>query len=310
MDRNKQPLGHAWASAWRNGRALDDRVGKYLGVQPERSHALNDTHAAALAAAFAYTRRDSHGEQKNPRLALVLRLAGAVGGATIGIERPDLDTRLGPTSGFPKSVLIGAGEFGHFPLDAAIVDARNDQRMSELGPLLARRCSCSDPADLAPHHLEAYAGTSAVAHRVSPGEPECDVIRRVVGDQANPVHRQALEDVGTLVGHALLGPVALLNPAAITLTGSLAVQVVRDKLRTIVSEAQVLGREPYVSLLNESVEGDEGTIEGKFARAKGAALGVLRTKVYRRFEELLDGRRENVEHKVEMLTSPLTKLPW
>lgn len=309
LDRRKVPVGHALSDdLWHNGEALDERVAGHLGLPSGRSHALNDTHAAAIAVAFAETRRARHVFQRFPRLAIVMRLAGGVGGAIIGIEPPEEHQLLGKTSGFAESILIGGGDLGHMPLSRAAIDARNASLVLGLGPLVAQRCSCTGPSQPVPDHLEAYASTAALAHRITPDEAVCGVIHRVVADPDNEVHGAALRDVGELVAHALLGPVAMLNPASITLTGSLAVPVVEKTLTRCVHDAQVLGRKPEIGLFESNGEARDSN--DKFTRAHGAALVVLRRHVHRRIAHLVEGRKEGVVQQVAALTSPLAELPW
>lgn len=308
LDREKRPMGEVLRNrVWHNGVPLYQRVAEHLHIQRGRSHAINGAHAAAIAVAWDQTRDPDHRDQRYPRMAIVMRLAGEISGASIIVEPPQMAHRLGPTSGFPKSILLGgadmhAGELGHVPVDTAIIAARNEDRPEGLAALTAYCCACTHPADPAPEHLEAYAAAPALAHRLAPGKAPCDVVRKVVAAPNTKIHNKVLRDVGVLVGHALLGPVAMLNPATITLTGSLAVETVRRAMTGCLAEAQPFGAHPEIVLLSDD--------QNRFIRSQGAALAILRDKVHRNFESLLSGRSEAVCDRVRDLTEPLTKLPW
>jgi len=307
VDREKRPKGPALRDrGWHNGVPLNQRVAEHLHIDHERSHALNDAHAAAIAVAWTQTRSDKHVTQSHPRMAIVMRLAGAISGASIIVEPPEM-TDYGQVSGFAKSILMGgadmhAGELGHVPLDSEIIAELNENRPIGLGELTPCRCSCTEPSERMPKHLEAYAGAQALAYRIAPDEPQCDVVGKIRAAPAMKVHQRALEDVGVLVGHALLGPVAMLNPATITLTGSLATETVRRAIAEHVSESLPFGGSPEVRLLAPDVN--------PFIRAQGAALAVLRGKVYRKLDELVGGPKSRVSEPVRLLTEPLTALPW
>jgi len=318
MDRRKRPIGPALSSQmWHNDQGLDKRVATHLGIASERSHALADTHAAAIAFAFAQTRRSDHVKQRHPRLAIVLRLAGSVGGAIIGVEPPHVDQRLGPTSGFGRSILIGAGELAHMPLDRSTVQSYDEGRMPGLGELVAHRCSCTDASE-PPDHLEAYTGAAAVAARIASDEPICTVVRRIVQDASDTTHRRAMEDLASLLGHALRGPVALINPAVIALTGTFAVPTVQKKLAAELSTARSLGDLPTIEFVSSSSNSpstmDDRSASDKtteqFTRARGAALVVLRQHAHRQLAVLVGQRAGATSQNVKALTSPLAAVPW
>ena len=310
LDREKKPLGPALQHrSWHSGAPLHQRVARHLGIPLERSHALNHAHAAAIAVAWHQTRAADHLEQHHSRIGIVIRLAGEINAATIVVEPPRLLSRsgLGPTSGFLSSVLIGgvdlqAGEIGHVPVDAAIIASRNYDRPSGLGDLVPFRCSCTEPTNPVPSHLEAYASTTAIAHRVSPAEPEEDVIARIVAQPEAPLHRRVLQDVGILAGHTLVGPVAMLNPATITLTGPFAVPTVQQAVSARLSDALPFGVSPEIRLLRP--------VLNDFVGVQGAALAVLRRHVHRRFEELVGGSKRQVPQLVRALTVAMTDCPW
>lgn len=313
VGRDGKPLGPALRhDSWRDKAPLYQRVAGHLRIPADRSHAMNDSHAAAIAVAWQQTRADEHLHQPHARLGIVLRVAGGISGASIVVEPPKAKPGLGLVSGFLKSVLIGgndyhAGELGHLPLDGEIIELLNRDRPEGLRPLVAHRCSCTT-SETPPNHLEAYAATPALMHRILTEVPmshaeECESVRGVISNPRTPVNNRALKDVGVLVGRALLGPVAMLNPATITLTGSLAVPVVQAALDDYLASASGLGAAPKLTPLTDART-------NKFIRVQGAALAVLRNNVHRRFETLLGGAKDNAGPRVAQLTLPLSDLPW
>jgi predicted NBD/HSP70 family sugar kinase len=172
-----------------------------------------------------------------------------------------------------------------------------------LGPLVPQRCSCSPPDEPELGHLESYAGALALAARVDGSRSPEEVIEEIAKDPEAPVHKKALEDIGTLLGDALISPLAMLNPAAIVLTGSLALPPAERGLKEVFRGVHQFGSQPSISRLGDPVE-------NKFVRARGAALVVLRRHVYRDLPNLLNGTEEVVCEKIEDLTTPLRANPW
>lgn len=307
VDRDERPLGAALHAKWLDGASLSENVGQHLNIRLDRSHAINDAHASAIGVAWHQTRHKDHATQTHSRMAIVMRLAGGIGGASIIVERPEPEGRLGPTSGFIESVLIGgrdyhAGELGHLSVDKVVIDELNANRPAGLGPLEPFRCSCVAPARAVPDHLEAYSCTSALAHRIAPGKAECDVVDRVIKNPRVPAHARALDDLGVLVGHALRGPVLMLNPATITLTGMLAVSPVTKAVNRYLLDNKPFGSQAEVR--------DLGGDDNRLLRVRGAGLAILRAKVHRHLTDLLGGRAEEAQRKVRDLTEPLTRVPW
>jgi predicted NBD/HSP70 family sugar kinase len=310
VDRGALPKGRALAhDLWRSGRTLTQRVSSHLNVEDPRSHALNDAHAAAIAVAFDHTRTREHVEQKHPHLTFVIRVAGGIGGATIIIEHPQPPAdEFGQASGFPDSVLVGgfdkhAGEVGHIRVTDALVARLNRGRPPGLGKLAPFRCSCADPSGgEAPKHLEAYAAAPALAHRVAPDEPMSDVLTKVLSDPDDDVHRRALDDTGVLVGEALLGPMAMLNPTAIVLTGALAPYIAKTVDSHIANAAHPIHTHPTVRSLSRE--------DNAYVRVKGAALAVIREHVHRELSSILSVTKTRLPAKVRELTVPLRGLPW
>lgn len=309
VNRDDRPVGYALAhDSWRGGQTLTQRVARRLSLSLDFSHALNDANAAAIAVAFATTRTRSHQRQSTPRLTLVLRLAGGIGGATVIIEPPTFHEDWGITSGFLRSVLVGgadliAGELGHVTVPAATVAALNERRPKGLRVLKAHACSCSGGAQSrVPPHLEAYAGAAALARRVRPGGAMSDVLTEVLSDLDRDAHTRALEDVAALVAESLHAPVAWLNPASIVLTGALATRHVERELDRRLADAHPIASHPVVVAL----EGDAN----RYIRAQGAALAVLRRHVHREFASLLGAPKKTLPARVQGLTRPLGGMPW
>lgn len=308
LSREKLPYGHALAAGgWRSGARLDQRVARHLKIPDTRSHAVNAAFAAAVGVAHMQTNRPEHSSQKVPRLAMVLRLAGDVSASTIIVEQPEDHAINGPISGFVSSVVVGgidhfAGQIGQAPIDENTVEHLNKNLLEGLGRLEPYWCSCTPhqlgSTESVPRHLEAFVGALATSRRVDPTGPERTILRRIVDHPDEPVHLRALSDVGTLVGRALCGPVALLNPATITLTGSLAADAVRAQIDSVLTEAHVWGTQPEFPALSDE--------DNRFIRVKGAALVVIRRHVLRRLDELLSGGRSAVATRLRELTLPLS----
>jgi predicted NBD/HSP70 family sugar kinase len=309
LTRGKLPVGHALRHhAWRSGTPVTHHVVNHLGIDGKRSNALNDAAAAAIAVAYGQTSKRDHLEQRHPRLTVTLRIAGGIGSGMVVVEPPQDDPEFGRTSGFPKSVLIGgtdhhAGEIGHVPANMALIEKLNESRPDGLAPFEPHRCSCSPADDPKLDHLESYAAGPALAQRIDPARPHGEVVRRILDDPERETHRRALEDVGTLVGDALIGPLAMLNPASVVLTGTLAVPAVEKSMKTTLARVHQFGGQPTVSAIE-----DPGV--NKFIRARGAALVVLRHHVHRELAGILDGPEAVVRDKVRNLTTPLTAHPW
>lgn len=310
LTRGKQPRGHALRSdAWRTSDALHRVVSRKLKIEEDRSSAINDAAAAAIGVAFLQTTAPQHHDQKSPRLTIVLRLAGGVGGATIVIEPPEKDhsSPLGPTSGFRKSILIGgvdhlAGEIGHVPVEAALIRSLNQNLPDGLGDLEASGCSCTPVGEASPQHLEAYVSTGAVARRLDPDALPDQVAENMLADPSRDAHQRVLTDVGKVVGKSLLGPVAMLNPATVVLTGALGVKPVASSIEDSLSADLSLATMPEIIPLDPE--------ENDFIRVKGAGMVVLRERLLRQLPRLLRGSQGSLTSKVEGLTQPLAKIPW
>jgi predicted NBD/HSP70 family sugar kinase len=309
LTRGKLPVGNALAHhSWRHGTPVTDRVAHHLGIELERSHAMNDAAAAAIAVAYDQTTRREHLKQQHPRLTVTLRLAGGVGAGMVVVEPRQDDPDLGSTSGFSKSVLIGgvdhhSGEIGHVPANRALIEQLNGETVDNLGPLVAAPCSCAPAEEPELAHLESFTGGLALARRIDPSRPAGEVVEDVVTDPDVEAHRKALEDIGTLMADALVSPLAMLNPAAVVLTGALALAPVEKAMREKLTGVPRFGSQPTVSRLTDADA-------NRFARARGAALVVLRRHVFRELRNLLGGDEAQVLGKVRDLTQPLPANPW
>jgi predicted NBD/HSP70 family sugar kinase len=308
IDRDRRPSGHMLAHpGWRGNQSLPQRVARHLNIDPHRCHALNDANAAAIAVAFARTCDRDHDIQNHPELTMVLRLAGGVGGATIIIEPPDRKDPLGAVSGFPDSLLIGgvnhlAGEIGHVSLPDAAIREANLKRPNDLPTLHRVKCSCCERSSrAAPPHLEAYTSVAAITERVEPDLDRSEALELILERQDKKSSR-ALEDIGTLVGAALIGPVAWLNPASIVLTGSLATPEVERALDRRIADSHPITSHPNVRHL----KGEENA----YVRVKGAALAILRAKIHRELASILVAPKGKLSERVAGLTAAYEKPPW
>jgi predicted NBD/HSP70 family sugar kinase len=301
VDRESKSVGHALAHPdWRLGRPLNTLVSNFLGPRV-RSYALNDAHAAAIAVAHRQTRSIKETEWPHPRLGLVVRLAGGIGSGIIIVDRP----RLSPDerqleSGFISSILVGgatnhAGEVGHVPISVSFIEGLNvASRPRGVGPLKAVGCSCTPEHEPSVLHLEAFASARALARRLDRRAPMYDVLSRVLADQERPDHAWVLRDVGAVVAEGLLSPVAVLNPATITLTGSLAVPGVLAEVAERLETSHPFGDPPTITSLAGA--------DNNYVGATGAALAVIRNRVHRRLDEILDRPTLATKKEIEALT--------
>jgi predicted NBD/HSP70 family sugar kinase len=310
LTRGKLPVGNALGHfSWRNGTAVDDRVADHLGIEKDRSHAMNDLQAAAIAVAYDRTMHREHLNQRYVQPVVTVRIAAGIGAGMVVIAPPQDDPDLGPTSGFGDSVLLKgvddhSGEIGHTPVNLNLVHELNARPGETTPPLIPSRCSCAPPEAPELGHLESYIGALALAARIDPDSPPEQVVAEVVADPEDDRHRLPLEDVGLLLGDALVGPLAMLNPASVMTTGTLALDPVERGVKTVLSRVHHFGTMPAISLLKDPEE-------NKLIRARGAALLVFRRHVFNEFPDLLGGGDEkSVREKVRALTKPLPTNPW
>jgi predicted NBD/HSP70 family sugar kinase len=125
------------------------------------------------------------------------------------------------------------------------------------------------------------------------------VVEEMLEAPDDPRHDRALRDVGALVGEALVGPVAMLNPARVVLTGSLAVSGVKEEIADRLDTEHRFGEQPKIITLPEPVN--------RYIRAQGAALAVLRERVYRALPKILSDNRRATTRAVRELTVHLNR---
>jgi predicted NBD/HSP70 family sugar kinase len=297
LDRTKRPVGKILHdSLWRHREAatgnvqpLTERVASFFGppFTLARCHALNDVSAAALSVAFDDSRASALEPDDNRwRVALVIRIGGGLGAATI-ILAPRCQRRLS----FIDSQLIEgtdglAGELGHLPIGRRLIaDLNAANPYDELAPISYDEwpCSCGRK-----HHLEAFASGSALVRRLQasgyqiPTESRApqSMLRSSLGAEADDVYIHALRDIGRILGRAMTGPILMLDPYSITFTGSLATEHLIEGVRR--------ERDQWANAINDSVHLEQsGSLPGRFICARGAALAVIRKYVYREF---MDGK--------------------
>lgn len=308
VTRDKHTVGYALRhDLWRHGQRLDEMVAAHLSLDLRLSNAINDAAAAAIGVAHLQTNEPQHLDQTFPRLAMVLRLAGGIGGSTIVVEAPTEEPGRGISSGFPTSILTGgvdhlSGEIGHVPVELQLVAELNKTKTRGLGALKPLPCSCTTDEDRSRSHLEAFASAGALAQRIDRKAPLAEVAARILDEPEKPAHKKALQDVGALIAASLAGPVAVFNPATLVLTGAMAVPEVEKSVRSGLSKVRVFGSLPEVSVLDDE--------ENKFIGVKGAGMVVLRRKIFRRFPEILGVPKKSLKASVRNATVPLTELPW
>ncbi len=303
LDRGKRPQGYALRDrAWRHvdsttrlARTIKSHLAEALGepFTSERCNVIHDASAHALSVAFHDSRTRTAGSSGRGdmwRVGLVLR-AGETVGVSSMLLAPATPNRLS----FIDSKLIEgskglAGELGHLHLDKRVIDDVNAEAPAGLASIdyQASECSCGRK-----HHLEAFASVRALVRRLEASEfsvpedgPAQEALLRSARDGLvdDPVALGAGTAVGRVLGYALAGPILLLDPSTITVTGPLA------------SEHLVRGiglvRNAWASAVNDSVkiDIDRSGIED-YIGVQGAALAVIRQKVYRDF---LDAQSESL----------------
>ena len=308
LDRDKVPHSALSHREWRSKRSgIHERLARHLRIPIERSHAINDAAAAALAVVFDHTRTPEYEKQVHPRLFITVRIAGGIGASAMAVER-----QVDGISGWMTSRIIGgdrelAGEIGHTPVNRATLASLRVSRPDECPQLKPVPCSCAERDEL-PDHVEAYASGPALAARFATSDTESkpDVIRRVLSNPNDTAYIRALHEIGVLVGDSLLPSVLMLNPSRITLTGRLATPHVRDALEAHLEELETVERIFGVIPEIRALSGDENDYIG----VRGAALAVLREHVHRRLGELYGEEMKVVPARFAELTRRIAKCPW
>lgn len=315
VDNDGRPAGSVLSHrGWRDPvdgqgerRSLEARLAEVLRpvVPHELVHALNDANAHGLALAFDHSRERAAEGRTGPaapagpqaavaaradawRQMIVVRLGGGVGASTVQLA-PEGDPDAPSRSAFlDTGLIVGgdglAGEIGHLPIDRGVIAAVNRGAPRGLRPLEPDApCPCGGRS-----HLEAYVGASAFARRMSESG-----FRDVYDDEgrASPfvttmfregpdeIQKGALRQAGRLLGHALAGPILMLNPQRVALTGALAGGNVREGLESERELWKGLGGTIRLS----HVSGEARV----YAGVRGAALAVMRAALWRRMGEAL-----------------------
>jgi len=285
LDTDAKPAGPAWGHpSWRSGKSLRQRLAQSFGLPVDRCYAIRSAQASALGVAWRHTRSSEYLDQRNVDVAMVLNLSSSTSAATVIVDPSTSPLSGERVTGFLSAQLIvgqhhQAGEIGHIGVDRSVLAELNKRRPADLPTLRPYRCSCTDQSDPTPPHLEAFVSTGAVTTRlgVSPSSTE---LARLVRRPREPQTARALSDLGALLGATLVGPLVMVDPGSITLTGPLATAEVSGALSGMVARAGLPGGEPDVRI-----------VEDPFIALQGAGLAMLRERVFRRLDAILDGPR-------------------
>lgn len=322
--QTKLPAGRAMDVRWQESKeSLTELVARRLGLPPERSYALSAAHAVALGAAFDDGRTVHEDSPRGTNhVMLAVRLGGNISAGTITVEPPRVagsEGRSITVSGFCRSSLIEgtsgfAGEIGHLAISNALLRRVNSEAQDELAPLSRRwPCGCGQKM-----HLEALASATALVRRIRsttelgfsgrewPADDEWEngsIMHAVLPHFDHPLVKQALFASGRLVGHALASPILMLDPRTVVITGPLAHSEVK---RGIEAELSTLGLVRPLDPVEIRLLAKE---ENTFAVPRGAALSVLRDRVYRRLDGLVKGAPGSLrDHAVPVTTENLPQL--
>jgi predicted NBD/HSP70 family sugar kinase len=300
IDRSKRPVGRILRDgAWRRSSSapgeppsLIERLAIGLGDPFNVSvcHAVNDVSAAALTVAFDESRRRARErDDERWRVGLIVRVGGGLGAATIMLAPNDrrrlsfIDSRLiEGTNGL-------AGELGHLPIGRRVVEEISANSHEDLAPMQydSWKCSCSQL-----HHLEAFASGAAVVRRLrasgyelpETGPEHTSLLRSALEGELDDAQIGAVTDAGRILGRALAGPILMLDPYSITLTGSLA----SDYLVDGIGRERDMWRNAIKDVVKVERFAAPASTRARFIGARGAALAVVRRVIYRGF---LDGHR-------------------
>lgn len=289
VDRSKRPRGrllrhqgwHRTNSAGLTKTLLQhqsEALGKSFPVA--RCHAINDVGAHALTAAFTMTRSwFADKPDGRRRVLLTVRVGRQIGASTIVLAPKNpkhlsfIDSRLiEGTHGF-------AGLIGHLPIGRGFVEEVSEDSAPHLKPIeYDWPCSCGKV-----HHLEAIAGGTAIGRRLDDADLERTsnpktrerILRSLHESDERPPQASAVYDAGRIVGRALTGPILMADPFHIKFTGAFANEVFVNGVKS--------ERTRWLSSIDDSVQLSHFSFdESLWAGVSGAALAVLRQKIYRR----------------------------
>lgn len=269
---------------------LDRRIGVTLGGPFEdlsRVDGMNAANAAVLAVTFDLTRSRTGGPaSEHSEIAMVVRLQGAISAGTVHVApyRPGE-----PLAFIASRLIVGtngfAGELGHLPISASVIDIVNADRPKGLTPIRNWECSCRQRG-----HLEGLASGRALMRRLRESnydlvldDPNGPQVTRLL-DKPDDVLRRALHDIGRLLGRSLASPILMLDPASITLTGYLA----REALVSGVAREQ----HTWSAGVSNSVKiGYLDSDANALVEVRGAALAMFRRRLYSNMNNLFDSAR-------------------
>lgn len=295
LDREKRPKGFVLRDpAWRETdgpggeiRSIPERISELLGdpFTPSRCHAIHDVNAHGLCVAFQESRSrtiDSDDTGTMWRVGLVLRVGEGIGACSILLAPPHAHRLSFIDSSLIEGTKGLAGELGHLPIDRETIRDVNENPVEGLAKIEydKGKCSCGNE-----HHLESFASAPALLRRLQrsgikvpqDGPSQERLLERArEGELDDPLMLRAGTDIGRIIGRSLAGPVLLLNPSSITLTGPLAgPHLVNGVVRS---------GDAWISVMEDSVPvGLDDTSAGDYIGVKGAALAVIRQLVYRDF---------------------------
>jgi predicted NBD/HSP70 family sugar kinase len=295
LDREKRPKGFVLRDqAWREtdehtgeARSIPERISETLGdpFTPARCHAVHDVNAHGLCVAFHESRArtiDPNDTSSMWRVGLVLRVGEGLGVCSMLLAPPHAQRLSFIDSKLIEGTKGLAGELGHLHVDRQTIVDINKNPVEGLAAIDYEKgkCSCGNK-----HHLESFASAPALLRRLEASRlsvpqdgpsQERLLVRAREGQLDDPLVLRAGTDIGRILGRALAGPVLLLNPSGITLTGPLA--------STHLVSGVVRAGDAWVGVMEDSVKvGLDETSSGDYIGVKGAGLALIRQLVYRDF---------------------------
>lgn len=249
-----------------------------------RSHGINDANAAAVSVAFSTTRERAASGDGRSGVLLVIRAGGGIGAGVVL-----LSSHRDEKSSFLDSYVVEgrgfAGEIAHLPVNRADVAELGGAvgKVATVEPL--RGCACGREIC-----LEAVASARAVVDRArrsglldeakSGSRSDTDAMRAIIERSTEDEVATILKQTGQLIGRSLAGPVMLVNPRQICLTGSLSLPAVLGGIEDRAADWVHVADEGQTAMT--LLEG----WDNKFAGVRGAGLVVHRSVIYRRFDDL------------------------